>query len=241
MASATVSTTTIVKPIRTINTPSSASTSSLPLLIITDNKKSQRKPFIKREQQQSKKTTSSAPNTPQKRRKKKSVKEITNSESSSCTESDESNVTSKNTNKKTKKRIQSNSNQKSKKTSALDITITATTSALFTNNKHFPTNNLIRMKRHEHLLLRESTTIHRQRSRRKSTSIIDMRKTSDIYAGPTFTNNAPAPSALPIPFSNTNKQQSRDLLDLLKHKKRHSTHEFDLTEIQKGLRSMLKI
>jgi hypothetical protein len=97
------------------------------------------------------------------------------------------------------------------------------------------------------------------RNRRRSSSVIETR--SVVYAGPTF-NNAPAPSALPLPsFSpslvsveladdNTLERHSKDLMNILSPAKSSSTRvqyqhyrEFDkdLSEIQKGLRSMLKI
>lgn len=100
-----------------------------------------------------------------------------------------------------------------------------------------------------------------QRNRRRSSSVIDIRK-SHVYAGPTF-NNAPAPSALPIPaFSPTLlsvdlitsttttitadgeddlQRHSKDLMNLLSPKPHHREFDSDLSEIQRGLRSMLKI
>ncbi|KAI8640128.1 hypothetical protein BD408DRAFT_434565 [Parasitella parasitica] len=97
---------------------------------------------------------------------------------------------------------------------------------------------------------------HQQRNRRRSSSVIDVRN-SHVYAGPTF-NNAPAPSALPIPaFSPTLlsvdiitttaggnddlKRHSKDLMNLLSPKPHHREFDSDLSEIQRGLRSMLKI
>ncbi|KAL7316149.1 hypothetical protein PS15m_005284 [Mucor circinelloides] len=85
-----------------------------------------------------------------------------------------------------------------------------------------------------------------------------------VYAGPTF-NNAPAPSALPIPAFNARgspinypqplyhsvnpslQQQSMDLMNLITPQKVVNTaYELEktnlaLSEIQRGLRSMLKI
>lgn len=85
-----------------------------------------------------------------------------------------------------------------------------------------------------------------------------------VYAGPTF-NNAPAPSALPIPAFNARgspinypqplyhsvnpslQQQSMDLMNLITPQKVvHPAYELEktnlaLSEIQRGLRSMLKI
>ncbi|KAI8097831.1 uncharacterized protein B0P05DRAFT_567820 [Gilbertella persicaria] len=85
-----------------------------------------------------------------------------------------------------------------------------------------------------------------------------------VYAGPTF-NNAPAPSALPIPAFNargspinyhqplyhpvnpTFHQQSMDLMNLINTPQKVATaYELEqtnlaLSEIQRGLRSMLKI
>ncbi|KAK4518236.1 uncharacterized protein ATC70_001588 [Mucor velutinosus] len=101
-----------------------------------------------------------------------------------------------------------------------------------------------------------------QRNRRRSSSAIDVRK-SHVYAGPTF-NNAPAPSALPMPaFSPTLlsvdlitsttttltaangkddlQRHSQDLMNLLSPKPHHREFDSDLSEIQRGLRSMLKI
>ena len=94
-----------------------------------------------------------------------------------------------------------------------------------------------------------------QRNRRRSSSAIDIRK-SHVYAGPTF-NNAPAASALPIPaFSptlisvnliNTTdgkddlQRHSKDIMNLLSPKPHHREFDSDLSEIQRGLRSMLKI
>ncbi|KAI8048169.1 uncharacterized protein B0P05DRAFT_564760 [Gilbertella persicaria] len=83
------------------------------------------------------------------------------------------------------------------------------------------------------------------RNRRRSTSAVDSRSSATVYAGPTF-NNAPAPSALPLPaFSystNTHLQQhSRDLMNLLSHSHQERSFEQDLSQIQRDLRSMLKI
>lgn len=92
--------------------------------------------------------------------------------------------------------------------------------------------------------------------------------TDQVYAGPTF-NNAPVPSALPIPAFNARgspisnhpqplymsatpslQQQSKDLMNLLLppqpiSRKVVSAYELEqdlaLSEIQRGLRSMLKI
>lgn len=83
-----------------------------------------------------------------------------------------------------------------------------------------------------------------------------------VYAGPTF-NNAPAPSALPIPAFNARgspinypqplyhsvpsfQQQSLDLMNLIAPQKVITAYELEktnlaLSEIQRGLRSMLKI
>lgn len=84
-----------------------------------------------------------------------------------------------------------------------------------------------------------------------------------VYAGPTF-NNAPAPSALPIPAFNARgspinypqplyhsvnpslQQQSLDLMNLITPQKVITAYELEktnlaLSEIQRGLRSMLKI
>lgn len=76
-----------------------------------------------------------------------------------------------------------------------------------------------------------------------------------VYAGPTF-SNAPAPSALPIPAFNsrgspinyqaTLQQQSMDLMNLIAPQKVVTAYELEktnmaLSEIQRGLRSMLKI
>ncbi|KAI8645710.1 hypothetical protein BD408DRAFT_411401 [Parasitella parasitica] len=85
-----------------------------------------------------------------------------------------------------------------------------------------------------------------------------------VYAGPTF-NNAPAPSALPIPAFNARgspinypqplyhsvnpslQQQSMDLMNLITPQKAFTAaYELEMTnlalsEIQRGLRSMLKI
>jgi hypothetical protein len=82
-----------------------------------------------------------------------------------------------------------------------------------------------------------------------------------VYAGPTF-NNAPAPSALPIPafnargspinypqplYQNPYQQQSIDLMNLINAPQKVVTaYELErtnlaLSEIQRGLRSMLKI
>ncbi|KAG2213907.1 hypothetical protein INT47_001176 [Mucor saturninus] len=88
------------------------------------------------------------------------------------------------------------------------------------------------------------------------------RKSSEqVYAGPTF-NNAPAPSALPIPAFNARgspinypqplysthsfQQQSMDLMNLIAPQKVITAYELEktnlaLSEIQRGLRSMLKI
>lgn len=99
---------------------------------------------------------------------------------------------------------------------------------------------------------------HQVRNRRRSSSVAETRK--NVYAGPTF-NNAPAPSALPLPaFSpaflsielvdDTLEKHSKDLMNILSPEKSSSAtvqyqhyREFDedLSEIQKGLRSMLKI
>lgn len=81
-----------------------------------------------------------------------------------------------------------------------------------------------------------------------------------VYAGPTF-NNAPAPSALPIPAFNARgspinyqatlyhpfQQQSMDLMNLINAPQKVVTAaeleqtNLALSEIQRGLRSMLKI
>lgn len=98
-----------------------------------------------------------------------------------------------------------------------------------------------------------------QRNRRRSSSVIDIRRNHVVYAGPTF-NNAPAPSALPIPaFSPTFlsvdlitttttldgrddlQRHSKDLMNLLSPKPYHRDFDSDLSEIQRGLRSMLRI
>ncbi|KAI8351755.1 hypothetical protein EDC96DRAFT_518301 [Choanephora cucurbitarum] len=103
-----------------------------------------------------------------------------------------------------------------------------------------------------------------QRNRRRSSSAVDFRNSATVYAGPTF-NNAPIPSALPLPvFSPNNsqvsvvmdlEQHSKDLLSLLSHPQPQRTQhihphyhphyqrsfEQDLSEIQRDLRSMLKI
>lgn len=98
-----------------------------------------------------------------------------------------------------------------------------------------------------------------QRTRRRSSSAVDIRGT--VYAGPTF-NNAPLPSALPIPaFSpaivsmdvikqqqlQRHSQHLMNILSPLQHQQvsasatTTSHFERDLSEIQRGLRSMLKI
>ncbi|KAG2236212.1 hypothetical protein INT48_003831 [Thamnidium elegans] len=92
----------------------------------------------------------------------------------------------------------------------------------------------------------------------KSSQFVDQ-----VYAGPTF-NNAPAPSALPIPAFNARgspinypqplyhsvnpslQQQSLDLMNLITPQKVITAYELEktnlaLSEIQRGLRSMLKI
>lgn len=95
--------------------------------------------------------------------------------------------------------------------------------------------------------------------RQQQSSYVDQ-----VYAGPTF-NNAPAPSALPIPAFNARgspinypqplyhsvnpslQQQSMDLMNLITPQKVVNTaYELEktnlaLSEIQRGLRSMLKI
>lgn len=85
---------------------------------------------------------------------------------------------------------------------------------------------------------------HDGRNRRRSNTA-DVRST--VYAGPTF-NNAPAPSALPIPaFSPTLdiiptvSKESQELMSLLSPAPLHSSFDSTLSEIQRGLRSMLKI
>ena len=84
---------------------------------------------------------------------------------------------------------------------------------------------------------------------RRSSAIVDIRGT--VYAGPTF-SNAPLPSTLPIPaFSppmismelkkqNDLSRHSKDLMNILASRPTHH-FEMDLSEIQRGLRSMLKI
>ncbi|KAL9555437.1 hypothetical protein MBANPS3_002347 [Mucor bainieri] len=107
-----------------------------------------------------------------------------------------------------------------------------------------------------------TTIISGESTRKRSSSAIDVRK-SHVYAGPTF-NNAPAPSALPMPaFSPTLlsvdlitstttaftaahgkdelQRHSQDLMNLLSPKPHHREFDSDLSEIQRGLRSMLKI
>ncbi|KAI8363899.1 hypothetical protein BD560DRAFT_403795 [Blakeslea trispora] len=106
-----------------------------------------------------------------------------------------------------------------------------------------------------------------QRNRRRSSSAVDFRNSATVYAGPTF-NNAPIPSALPLPvFSPSHsqapvavdlEQHSKDLLSLLSHPQpiqpqhiyhhQHYYHphyqrsfEQDLSEIQRDLRSFIQI
>ncbi|GAA5813899.1 hypothetical protein MFLAVUS_007387 [Mucor flavus] len=90
----------------------------------------------------------------------------------------------------------------------------------------------------------------RNEQRRRSNSVIDIR--SSVYAGPTF-NNSPAPSALPMPaFSPTLvsiellereklSRHSKDLMNILSPQPLKNDFDMDLSEIQRGLRSMLKI
>ncbi|KAI8328687.1 hypothetical protein EDC96DRAFT_530192 [Choanephora cucurbitarum] len=106
-----------------------------------------------------------------------------------------------------------------------------------------------------------SPTNRRNSNKRQSfeyKSLVDQ-----VYAGPTF-NNAPAPSALPIPAFNARgspinyhptiyhpvnpffQQQSMDLMNLITAQKVVTATELEqtnlaLSEIQRGLRSMLKI
>ncbi|KAI9350974.1 hypothetical protein BD770DRAFT_445822 [Pilaira anomala] len=94
-----------------------------------------------------------------------------------------------------------------------------------------------------------------QQLRRRSSSSVDIRST--VYAGPTF-NNSPAPNTLPIPaFSppstiGTNissielerqklSRHSKDLMKILSPQPLKNDFDLDLSEIQRGLRSMLKI
>ncbi|GAN10951.1 hypothetical protein MAM1_0436c10501 [Mucor ambiguus] len=107
-----------------------------------------------------------------------------------------------------------------------------------------------------------TTIISVESTKKRSSSVIDVRK-SHVYAGPTF-NNAPAPSALPMPafsptllsvdlitsttttFTAANgeddlQRHSQDLMNLLSPKPHHCEFDSDLSEIQRGLRSMLKI
>ncbi|KAG2229173.1 hypothetical protein INT48_001493 [Thamnidium elegans] len=86
--------------------------------------------------------------------------------------------------------------------------------------------------------------------KKRSSSVIDIR--SSVYAGPTF-NNSPAPSALPMPaFSPTLvsiellereklSRHSKDLMNILSPQPLKNDFDMDLSEIQRGLRSMLKI
>lgn len=87
---------------------------------------------------------------------------------------------------------------------------------------------------------------------RRRSSSVDIR--SSVYAGPTF-NNSPAPNTLPIPaFSppSTNigsielerqklSRHSKDLMKILSPQPLKNDFDLDLSEIQRGLRSMLKI
>lgn len=138
------------------------------------------------------------------------------------------------------------------------------------------------LKNKRHLSLFNS--VQEPRGRRRSSSVVEIRRSTTIYAGPTF-NNAPAPSSIPIPpalspilvsIDLTKKGQqeeylnleksSQDMMDQLSsahptniHQQRyfhksHSHHFYnrlhnhqqyhhdkDLSEIQRDLRSLLKI
>ncbi|GAA5805240.1 hypothetical protein HPULCUR_010754 [Helicostylum pulchrum] len=87
--------------------------------------------------------------------------------------------------------------------------------------------------------------------KKRSSSAIDIK--SNVYAGPTF-NNSPAPSALPMPaFSPPTlvsiellereklSRHSKDLMNILSPQPLKNDFDMDLSEIQRGLRSMLKI
>ncbi|CAO3642237.1 unnamed protein product [Mucor fragilis] len=257
--------------------PTLSKNTNIQVKVLKSNKKSQHHKQQQEQKQQQKssksasnansnnavkKTCVSAPTTPQQRRtvlpakarrveRRKEIASMTEAikvelDTPSSTESDDSSssctsVSSPGSGKKAAKKNHGQSNKQQKK--VIPTIINATTSTTI-------------------ISARSTKKREQQRNRRRSSSAIDVRK-SHVYAGPTF-NNAPAPSALPMPafsptllsvdlISSTTtaitaaegkddlQRHSQDLMNLLSPKPHHREFDSDLSEIQRGLRSMLKI
>jgi hypothetical protein len=124
---------------------------------------------------------------------------------------------------------------------------------------------IIQQPKKNHQQQSQTTQQHHQKRRHQKKIVVqveveDEESHDHVYAGPTF-SNAPAPSALPIPafnargspinyhqsiISSSLQQQSMDLMNLIVPPRVVTAYELEqtnmaLSEIQRGLRSMLKI